>query len=164
MDSWSYNIGLTQATMPSLRTLKLTNTVLREELREFCLCHINTLKSISLHDCHAHGGSGENRGRVFNGIANAAPPRLKEFDLDEDNKESVLDFEGYWRDAALIERAREKIAKHPEARAFPYAYLDDRYGLRGQQGNIAIENYLLGADDKALTELMDTIQRNNESL
>lgn len=115
------------------------------------------------HHRHAHGRSGENWDRLFNAIANGAPPRLKEFNLDEDNKESVLAFEGYWTDAALIERAREKGEKQPEARAFPYAYLDDKYGFRGRQGNIAVENYLLGAD-KALTELMEVIQRNKESL
>lgn len=125
--------------MPSLRTLKLTNIALCDELRELCLCHISTLESISLHDCHAHCRSTENWDRLFNTIAHGAPPRLKEFNLEADNKESVLDFEGYWTDTALIERARETIEQHPEARAFAYAYLDDKYGLRGQQENIAIE-------------------------
>lgn len=83
---WDCDIGLMHVTMPKLCTLELTNITLCEEPREFCLRHSSTSESISLYQCHANGDRGQEWARLSTAIADAVPPRLKDFNVDQDDK------------------------------------------------------------------------------
>ncbi|KAL4880762.1 hypothetical protein BJY04DRAFT_218919 [Aspergillus karnatakaensis] len=51
--SHPHDIGLRGARMPNLRSLTLRNLIICPELRDFILAHLDTLCSVSLHECYA---------------------------------------------------------------------------------------------------------------
>ncbi|KAL4861080.1 hypothetical protein BDV12DRAFT_204388 [Aspergillus spectabilis] len=165
-DANTYNIGVFQATMPKIRSLKFTNIAICEELRDFCVRHIGTLEKISLHQCHAAGRPWMLWGDFFEALVEASPPRLREFELvheNGDSKDEILDVGGYWADKGLVEQTKAKIQNEPEAEVFPYGYLNDKYGFRGSSENEGMTHFLEGGDDRAYKKLTKVVWKNRDS-
>ncbi|KAL3475105.1 hypothetical protein BJX99DRAFT_230247 [Aspergillus californicus] len=163
-DANCFPIGIFQATMPRIRSLKLANITICTELSDFCVRHIATLEAISLRECHAAGRPWMSWGGFFEALVAASPPRLRQLELVHeagDSKEEILDIDGYWADAGLVEQTKAKIQNEPEVQAFPYGYLDDKYGFRGPSTNEGMTYFLEGGDDRAYKKLMNVLNRDS---
>ncbi|KAL4948241.1 hypothetical protein BDW69DRAFT_189458 [Aspergillus filifer] len=166
-DRYSFILTFFDATMPHLRNLKLANFALCEELLDFCLRHNKTVEEISLCHCHAPSNYWTQWKDLFAAITESSFPCLKRFELIHEHgedKAKILDFEDYWADAQLVQQAKDKIEKEPDAQAFPYASLDDKYGFRMESSETGIRCFLDGADGEAYSRLMDMVTRNTTAV
>ncbi|KAL4966554.1 uncharacterized protein BDV14DRAFT_171260 [Aspergillus stella-maris] len=165
-DRYSFILTFFDANMPNLRNLKLANFFICQELRDFCLRHYQTLEKITLHDCNASGHPGMQWEDLFAAITEPSFPSLKKFELVHEHgedKAKILYFEDYWADAQQVQQAKDNIEKEPNARAFPYASLDDKYGFRRYSSEDSIRCFLDGADDRAYRKLVDMVTGNSKA-
>ncbi|KAL4982008.1 hypothetical protein BDW68DRAFT_66877 [Aspergillus falconensis] len=164
---YSHNMSLQGATMPRLRKLTLSNIIICAELRDFVLRHLDVLEEIILQECYAYRAKEDWCFRwcsLFTALARAKPARLRTFKLRYDESETEklkAQFEDVWAGEDLIAQARTKLELEPHARAFFYAYVDDKYGFRFGDAAPTLEAYLQGDDERAYSELLGVIVGNN---
>ncbi|KAL5335529.1 hypothetical protein BJX70DRAFT_374955 [Aspergillus crustosus] len=158
--------GIFQASAPKIRSVKFTNHAICAELQDFLVRHMATLERISLYHCHATSTEPATPWAEFlEALFNASPPRLREFELvheDGESKEEILGFNSHWADKELVEQAKAKIRNEPGAEAFPYVYLSDKYGFRGNMEDDAMTRFLEGGDDRAYKRLMEVVRKNRD--
>ncbi|KAI9361170.1 hypothetical protein DFJ73DRAFT_814218 [Zopfochytrium polystomum] len=175
-----YNVesNLGAANMPHLRRIRMQNCCFDPALLEFLRAHASTLEAIHLVDVMSETllFSGPDQHSVtwaelFDGIASAAPPRLREFsatsmrvpveDLAEPYQHLSAD------ELDTVRRVRLKLAEEGGEATVPlffYGWLDDKYGNVSVAARKIVESFAKGEDAAAYGRLMEVVRTNRDVL
>ena len=154
-NGWTCPHGLKSADqMPLLKHLRLKRIILCEDLRTFLVTHIRTLETIYFEDCWGDLTDDENGSwdGLFTAIIKTAPQKLIEVKIYPDGPiRNDYKRQDDQEDAETIE---VMIEQDPGRRIFPYASVDDKYGMlfEGEEENRS--KFFEGKDQKAYDELM----------
>ncbi len=155
--------------MPLLKALHLEYIFASPELIGFLVGHKDTLEELTLRNCYASPeGLAENGiywSQLFTSLLSACPAQLRRFELGgsempltheecfgrEENEEEVPDD---------VREARTILQQNPRRRLFPYAILDDKYGMlfHNEEDNLA--SFLRGEDQGSWDRLMELVEGN----
>ncbi|KAJ1709163.1 hypothetical protein NYO67_8688 [Aspergillus flavus] len=133
----AFNISLRKANMPRLRKLSLGNIYLCVELKDFLLRHLDTLESISLHECYS----------------------CKDLDGDDD-QEDLLDIDDDMGDPMLAAQVRRRLEMESDVMAFPFGYCDvsEKYGNATHDWEANRAAFVQGDDYRSYQDLMAIVE------
>ncbi|KAB8215523.1 hypothetical protein BDV33DRAFT_208228 [Aspergillus novoparasiticus] len=163
----AFDISLRKANMPRLRKLSLGNIYLCLELKDFLLRHLDTLESISLHECYSckdlDGVGGMSWSELFCALAGKSPTRLTSFSLHwDDDQGDLLDLDDDMGDPMLVAQVRRKLEMESDAKAFPFGYCDvsEKYGYATHDWDANRAAFVQGDDYKSYQGLMKVVKSN----
>lgn len=176
------DIGLTNATMPSLKRITLANIFICAELTAFLQRHSISLERIALLFCRAYvsdsddasdPGSGAGNGdasddnssnntwsTLFKSLSSTAPSVLEAFTFTTSQDELVLwSPDDDWLDSDLVEAMYRKRKAEPDMLLFPYYEIwDGGRVMRDMEANI--RSFLDGDDYRAFLGLTGVLKGN----
>ena len=147
---------------PRLMYLSLENFFIRLQFLQFLLAHKNTLESICLVNCHAEDPMEWNR--IFDSLSTAKPSRLRSFTVEpREAPFEYIDGSGHRMGASpeRIEQARTVLAEEPHRRMFSYALVHVEYDFLVDLGEVNVDEFLEGNDQRAWDRLQDLITENS---
>ncbi|KAB8201368.1 hypothetical protein BDV34DRAFT_229330 [Aspergillus parasiticus] len=163
----AYDISLWKANMPRLRKLSLGNIYLCLELKDFLLRHLDTLESISLHECYScrnwDGVEGMSWSKLFCALAQKSPTRLTSFSLHGGYDQGyLLDLDDDMGDPVLVAQVRRKLEMEPDAMVFSFRYchVSDKYGYSSHDWDANRAAFVQGDDYKSYQDLMAIVKSN----
>jgi hypothetical protein len=163
---------LRPSSMPLLQKLRLENVFIDPQLVHFLVSHSTTLEQIHLKNCM--GGlnglsfDGIYWETLFTALARARPERL--IDVELEPLQVPFSWDEKWENKISenesddVIRARSILEKESNRRAFPYGYVDDKYGNCSADEDVNVEAFLAGRDQKGYDELMAIVQKNAEDV
>ncbi|RMZ41251.1 hypothetical protein CA14_001681 [Aspergillus flavus] len=163
----AFDISLRKANMPRLRKLSLGNIYLCLELKDFLLRHLDTLESISLHECYSckdlDGVEGMSWSELFCALADKSPTRLTCFSLHwDDDQEDLPDLDDDMGDPMLVAQVRRKLEIESDAMAFPFGYCDvsEKYGNATHDWDANRAAFVQGDDYRSYQDFMAIVESN----
>jgi hypothetical protein len=150
--------------MPLLKSINFEYVFIDPPLVDFLVQHSKTLEEVTFNHCMGGiQGLAENGiywGKLFTSLIKANPKKIRRFEilpfeapLGELNTNQYSDLEQAKKTAKILEDDEHR-------RAFPYATLDDKYGMLFEDEETNAEAFLEGKDQKGYDELMTLVERN----
>ncbi|MCJ1270945.1 hypothetical protein MMC22_010844 [Lobaria immixta] len=147
--------------MPLLTTLRLDWIFASPELIDFLVGHKDTLEELTLRDCYASPeGPAENGiywSQLFSALFSARPAQLRHFEvvITENYLPGQRNYgtEGDSQKDAILQQDPGRIT-------FPYAFLDDKYGMCFYDEDESLESFLRGEDQRSWARLIELVEGN----
>ena len=162
------DISLRACVMPKLRKLTLSNVFICLEVRDFLLRHTETLQSITFQDCFAtvkNGwilGEGIHWRDLCGALVQGAFTQLTAFQcVQGENQRELLGLDDKYVDPILVEQGKAMLSKTPDAKVFPYGYVDDKYGFRFIDAEANQSAFIRGEDNRSYLDLMAKVHSNS---
>lgn len=152
--------------MPLLTTLLSDYIFASRQLTDFLVGHKDTLEKVILRRCYASIDDLAHNGiywsEFFSVPSSTCPAKLRCFEIVESRIPSTTK-EDYFEDEDMpdeICQARTILLQDPRRRFFPYAYLDEKYGMFYMDEEKDLASFFNGEDQRSWDRLMELVEGN----